>query len=219
MQVNHRFPLWRDGDVLSQRNGGNKMKVLAFAIITTLGILVASCSTMDACKSIVYARQLPLTDSEKWELEKKTFEGDGYSALKLAKHEHFLGDKRLALQWYGFARAAGYKREFTQQQIETLKKEGVDLMIYGAQFSLCEDRKEEFVERALAGDGYSAYRLAKYEYLFGDVRKSIRWYKEAYRLGYMQEHCLGSYRSLEKHLEDGVFDRGTGGGSGSESAK
>jgi len=88
--------------------------------------------------------------------------------------------------------------------------------IYGAESYVPEAEREVLKQKALAGDGRAAFRLANYEGMFGDIREAIRWYKESCRLGYEKEHCLGAYTSLEKHLEKGVFDRSTEAGGGSE---
>lgn len=62
-------------------------------------------------------------------------------------------------------------------------------------------------QKALAGDGQSAHRLANHEILFGDVHEAIRWYKKSYNLGYEKEHSLGVYKSLERYLAEGLYDR------------
>ena len=79
-------------------------------------------------------------------------------------------------------------------------------MIFGEQYYIPPTKIEKLEQKALAGSGRSAYRLARHEDLFGDVRNAIRWYKSSYELGYKQEYCLAVDTSLEKHLKNGVYD-------------
>ena len=72
--------------------------------------------------------------------------------------------------------------------------------IYGANCYLSDAEKTGLKKRALAGDGCSAYRLADYEFFFGDTREAIRWYKTSYNLGYKKEASFGHYTSLERLL-------------------
>lgn len=74
--------------------------------------------------------------------------------------------------------------------------------VYGANYFVTESEKATLEQKALAGDGYSAYRLANYEFLFGDSREAVRWYRASYNLGYKKEESLGHYKSLEALLDE-----------------
>lgn len=88
-------------------------------------------------------------------------------------------------------------------------KERGNSMVYGGQFYIPELEREALVIKATDGDGYSAYRLAQHEGMFGDIRESLKWYKRAYQLDYKRESSFKRMTSIEENIKAGVYDTST----------
>lgn len=69
--------------------------------------------------------------------------------------------------------------------------------ICGENYLFTEAERVTLKQKALAGDGSAAYKLAQYEFSYGSIDECILWYKECYRLGYRKEQARIAYQSLE----------------------